>query len=105
MQLCRCGASTGVVRSPVPSDLRTHPPTPACNPIADHFLGIYIRQDQYSLRRVVFQNLSCRVHAIQFWHASVQDKKIGFQSHALLHRILTVSSFTADLPAYVRSKQ
>jgi hypothetical protein len=101
----RSSASTAVFRSSVPSDLKTHPRTPASKQSRTTCSESTLGKDQYSLGRVVFQDLPGRVHAIQSWHANVQNKKIGVQLPALLYRFFSLSGLSADLPAFVRSQE
>jgi hypothetical protein len=53
----------------------------------------------------VFQHLPCRVHSIEFWQANIQNNQIWLQLLALFDPISPISSFSADFPAFVRSKQ
>jgi hypothetical protein len=61
--LCCCSPSTAVVMSALPSDLKTHPRTPASKQ-SRTLLGAHVGNDQDSLARIVSQDLPGRVHAI-----------------------------------------
>src|ERR1700688_1451758 len=68
-------------------------------------LGLDVSDDQYSLVRIMFQNLSRCIHAIQVRHADIQDQKIWFQLHAFFYGFTPIICLAADFPSCVRSDE
>src|SRR5580658_4853886 len=85
--------------------LKNPPSNARLETVPDHLLRVHGGKNQDYLVGIVLQDLSSRVHAIQFWHADVQHKKIRLQTPALLYRIPSVSSLSADFPSFVRPQQ
>jgi hypothetical protein len=88
--------SVGLENSPANTHFQT---------VSNHILGAYVGDHQYSLGRIIFQNLSGGIEAIMFWHADIPNEKVWFQLLALLHRVLSVGRLPADYPSFTGTKQ